>query len=87
MADRIYVTVTNETDTLYEIDYPLDWVAVAISEFARVQKVAERIVVDAQLAGEAPVFRAVMLSINHELPSVLYWETTGAGFINGRRND
>ena len=79
MADRLYVTVTDETRVLYEMDYPLSRMPEAAHEFSRVLKIAEEI-------GQEPnaEFRAVSLTINHELPQIFYYETTGIKSINGR---
>ena len=86
MASRLYVTVSSETSVLYEDDFALEDMVYAAEEFVRLVKIARDGTLDPWPKEPSKSFVAVSMTVDHELPSVLYWETTGSTGVNGSGN-
>lgn len=86
MASRIYVTVASETRVLFEADYALSDMACAAEEFVRLVKVARDGTSDPWPKEPVSSLVTVSMTVDHELPSVLYWETSGSTRVNGSGN-
>ena len=86
MASRLYVTVSSETSVLLEDDFALEDMACATKEFVRLVEVARDGTGGPWPKEPSKSFVAVSMTVDHELPSVLYWETTGNTQVNGKGN-